>query len=116
MYTIMLLFLVDWRLCDDSQVNLCSEKNVVTRAAYVLFYRRRNMFVPLPPVVHDVDQEEDDSSLTKGEQPPSQENLALPQQEDSLSDEGIELDPVQVQSADNKYADSLGFTDMDTVD
>ncbi|XP_021369887.1 ubiquitin carboxyl-terminal hydrolase 19-like isoform X2 [Mizuhopecten yessoensis] len=37
---------VDWRLCDDSRVSSVSnEKNqVVTRGAYLLFYRRRDTF------------------------------------------------------------------------
>ena len=36
-------------MCDDSRVSTVShEKNVVTRAAYLLFYRRREVFVPCP--------------------------------------------------------------------
>lgn len=38
---------VGWRLCDDSRVTqISSEKNVLTRAAYLLFYRRRDTFSP----------------------------------------------------------------------
>ncbi|KAK7476332.1 hypothetical protein BaRGS_00032450, partial [Batillaria attramentaria] len=38
---------VGWRLCDDSRVTQISgEKNVQTRAAYLLFYRRRDVFTP----------------------------------------------------------------------
>ena len=44
-----MIFVIGWRLCDDSRVSTVShEKNVVTRAAYLLFYRRREVFVPCP--------------------------------------------------------------------
>ncbi|XP_063953429.1 ubiquitin carboxyl-terminal hydrolase 19-like isoform X1 [Lytechinus pictus] len=36
----------DWRLFDDSHVTTISEKNVVTRSAYLLFYRRRQPYTP----------------------------------------------------------------------
>ncbi|XP_060079389.1 ubiquitin carboxyl-terminal hydrolase 19-like [Ylistrum balloti] len=36
---------VDWRLCDDSRVtSVSNEKNIMTRGAYLLFYRRRDTF------------------------------------------------------------------------
>lgn len=38
---------VGWRLFDDSRVTCVSESDVVTRAAYVLFYRRRGTGYPL---------------------------------------------------------------------
>lgn len=38
-----------WRLFDDSTVTTVDESQVVTRYAYVLFYRRRNSPVERPP-------------------------------------------------------------------
>lgn len=35
-----------WRVCDDSHVS--REKNIVTKGAYLLFYRRREKFLPPP--------------------------------------------------------------------
>ncbi|XP_030424659.1 ubiquitin carboxyl-terminal hydrolase 19-like isoform X5 [Gopherus evgoodei] len=40
---------VGWRLFDDSTVTTVDESQVVTRYAYVLFYRRRNSPVGRPP-------------------------------------------------------------------
>ena len=40
-----------WRLFDDSHVSNTSEKQVVTRSAYVLFYRRRQYHVDIPAQV-----------------------------------------------------------------
>uniref|UniRef100_A0A3Q0RCA7 ubiquitinyl hydrolase 1 n=1 Tax=Amphilophus citrinellus TaxID=61819 RepID=A0A3Q0RCA7_AMPCI len=40
---------VGWRLFDDSTVTMVDESQVVTRYAYVLFYRRRNSPVERPP-------------------------------------------------------------------
>ncbi|XP_038177925.1 ubiquitin carboxyl-terminal hydrolase 19 isoform X5 [Arvicola amphibius] len=40
---------VGWRLFDDSTVSTVDESQVVTRYAYVLFYRRRNSPVERPP-------------------------------------------------------------------
>ncbi|XP_061474826.1 ubiquitin carboxyl-terminal hydrolase 19 isoform X2 [Rhineura floridana] len=42
---------VGWRLFDDSTVTTVDESQVVTRYAYVLFYRRRNSPVERPPRV-----------------------------------------------------------------
>ena len=42
------IIFLGWRLCDDSHVTKSSENQVGTRAAYVLFYRRRDMHLPLP--------------------------------------------------------------------
>uniref|UniRef100_A0A671VD07 ubiquitinyl hydrolase 1 n=1 Tax=Sparus aurata TaxID=8175 RepID=A0A671VD07_SPAAU len=42
---------VGWRLFDDSTVTMVEESQVVTRYAYVLFYRRRNSPVERPPCV-----------------------------------------------------------------
>lgn len=40
--SLLLVPLVGWRLFDDSTVTMVEESQVVTRYAYVLFYRRRN--------------------------------------------------------------------------
>ncbi|XP_062971311.1 ubiquitin carboxyl-terminal hydrolase 19 isoform X24 [Cynocephalus volans] len=40
---------VGWRLFDDSTVTTVDESQIVTRYAYVLFYRRRNSPVERPP-------------------------------------------------------------------
>lgn len=44
-----LFSLAGWRLFDDSTVTTVDESQVVTRYAYVLFYRRRNSPVERPP-------------------------------------------------------------------
>ncbi|XP_056278900.1 ubiquitin carboxyl-terminal hydrolase 19 isoform X3 [Pseudoliparis swirei] len=43
---------VGWRLFDDSTVTMVEESQVVTRYAYVLFYRRRNSPVERTPRFH----------------------------------------------------------------
>jgi hypothetical protein len=61
----------DWRLFDDSIVSSSAESQVVTPAAYVLFYRRRDLSVTLPapmPASEDTldlkdDVEEDEEQL-----------------------------------------------------
>lgn len=40
---------IGWRLFDDSTVTMVEESQVVTRYAYVLFYRRQNSPVERPP-------------------------------------------------------------------
>lgn len=46
------LFPPGWRLFDDSTVTMVEESQVVTRYAYVLFYRRRNSPVERPAPFH----------------------------------------------------------------
>lgn len=46
---LLCIFIVGWRLFDDSTVTTVEESQVVTRYAYVLFYRRRNSPVERPP-------------------------------------------------------------------
>lgn len=46
---LFLCFPSGWRLFDDSTVTMVEESQVVTRYAYVLFYRRRNSPVERPP-------------------------------------------------------------------
>ncbi|KAM9445893.1 ubiquitin carboxyl-terminal hydrolase 19 isoform 1-T1 [Clarias gariepinus] len=55
---------VGWRLFDDSTVTTVEESQVVTRYAYVLFYRRRNSPVERPPRL--LDPLGDESPATAG--------------------------------------------------
>ncbi|KAJ8301160.1 hypothetical protein KUTeg_020147 [Tegillarca granosa] len=58
---------VGWRLCDDSRVTtILNENSVVTRGAYLLFYRRRTPFVPPKPLP----QEEEKDSVEQEESSP----------------------------------------------
>ncbi|XP_012816887.1 ubiquitin carboxyl-terminal hydrolase 19 isoform X4 [Xenopus tropicalis] len=50
---------VGWRLFDDSTVTTVDESQVVTRYAYVLFYRRRNSPVERPMRGHPADRRVD---------------------------------------------------------
>ncbi|XP_066452877.1 ubiquitin carboxyl-terminal hydrolase 19 isoform X2 [Eleutherodactylus coqui] len=50
---------VGWRLFDDSTVTTVDESQVVTRYAYVLFYRRRNSPVERPVRGHPADHRPD---------------------------------------------------------
>ncbi|XP_027692640.1 ubiquitin carboxyl-terminal hydrolase 19 isoform X3 [Vombatus ursinus] len=50
---------VGWRLFDDSTVTTVDESQVVTRYAYVLFYRRRNSPVERPPRAPSADHHPD---------------------------------------------------------
>lgn len=44
-YNLVVIWVTDWRLCDDSRVSsVGNEKNIMTRGAYLLFYRRRDEF------------------------------------------------------------------------
>uniref|UniRef100_A0A8C8LRB9 ubiquitinyl hydrolase 1 n=1 Tax=Oncorhynchus tshawytscha TaxID=74940 RepID=A0A8C8LRB9_ONCTS len=70
---------VGWRLFDDSTVTMVEESQVVTRYAYVLFYRRRNSPVERPP------------RLLGAEFPPSQASLIW--QELEQEEEGVEEGP-----------------------
>ncbi|XP_053378168.1 ubiquitin carboxyl-terminal hydrolase 19-like [Mercenaria mercenaria] len=126
---------VGWRLCDDSRVTAIShEKNVVTRAAYLLFYRRREVFVPPPQVLSlDPSEEEEYESATSDVDEMSEflgntegegrliidtskgESTDLPDLEDAeadFEDEKLPLLEATVISSD----DDLGYTDMDSVD
>lgn len=52
-------FLPGWRLFDDSMVSMTSEKQVVTRAAYVLFYRRRDQKISIPKPIEKSPMEQE---------------------------------------------------------
>ncbi|XP_018116911.1 ubiquitin carboxyl-terminal hydrolase 19 isoform X3 [Xenopus laevis] len=60
---------VGWRLFDDSTVTSVDESQVVTRYAYVLFYRRRNSPVERPmrgPPAHPADHRVDSGASADG--------------------------------------------------
>uniref|UniRef100_A0A674B4H8 ubiquitinyl hydrolase 1 n=1 Tax=Salmo trutta TaxID=8032 RepID=A0A674B4H8_SALTR len=73
---------VGWRLFDDSTVTMVEESQVVTRYAYVLFYRRRNSPVERPPRL---------LGPLGAEFPPSQASLIW--QELEQEEEGVEEGP-----------------------
>ncbi|KAK2163342.1 hypothetical protein LSH36_81g02038 [Paralvinella palmiformis] len=50
---------IDWRLFDDSMVSLVRDSQVMTRAGYVLFYRRRKMTVAVPSSIENLKTEEE---------------------------------------------------------
>lgn len=135
---------VGWRLCDDSRVSTVShEKNVVTRAAYLLFYRRREVFVPCPltgtptletEIRQDVEadsrstsdsgdlEEELTGELTIDDS--QQEEDELPDLEDCEPREGTLEDSAKAGVLGNipvpvielGMDGELGYTDMDSVD
>jgi len=53
------LLSLDWRLFDDSMVSLVRDSQVMTRAGYVLFYRRRKMTVAVPSSIENLKTEEE---------------------------------------------------------
>ncbi|XP_063282779.1 ubiquitin carboxyl-terminal hydrolase 19 isoform X3 [Pelobates fuscus] len=57
---------VGWRLFDDSTVTNVDESQVVTRYAYVLFYRRRNSPVERPMRGHSADHRADQGASADG--------------------------------------------------
>uniref|UniRef100_A0A8C5WIX8 ubiquitinyl hydrolase 1 n=1 Tax=Leptobrachium leishanense TaxID=445787 RepID=A0A8C5WIX8_9ANUR len=57
---------VGWRLFDDSTVTNVEESQVVTRYAYVLFYRRRNSPVERPMRGHSADLRTDSGASADG--------------------------------------------------
>ncbi|KAG8435974.1 hypothetical protein GDO86_007171 [Hymenochirus boettgeri] len=57
---------VGWRLFDDSTVTTVDESQVVTRYAYVLFYRRRNSPVERPRRAHPADRRMDAGAAAEG--------------------------------------------------
>ncbi|XP_041446792.1 ubiquitin carboxyl-terminal hydrolase 19-like isoform X3 [Xenopus laevis] len=57
---------VGWRLFDDSTVTTVDESQVVTRYAYVLFYRRRDSPVERPMRGHPADRRVDTGASAEG--------------------------------------------------
>ncbi|XP_046371812.2 ubiquitin carboxyl-terminal hydrolase 19-like isoform X1 [Haliotis rufescens] len=117
---------VDWRLCDDSRVSsISNEKNVVTRAAYLLFYRQRTNEPILPPPSSESSEEEQNTEQTKLI---TDSNVKLSATADGAtkhsqnllekgSSDSDEAGEIRGDNQDNRttYRD-LGYTDMDAVD
>ncbi|KAK3602943.1 hypothetical protein CHS0354_039361 [Potamilus streckersoni] len=135
--------LVGWRLCDDSRVsNISHEKNVVTRAAYLLFFRRREPFIlpkrPIPSPESDNKEEEEEKATKEKELEGKEEDIPqlgfpkemsvelakheeLPEIEQTSDDKLAPLFSDNIEdndcTVDNASASStVGYTDMDTVD
>lgn len=62
----VLPFYLGWRLFDDSTVTTVDESQVVTRYAYVLFYRRRNSPVERPARGHPADHRAETGASAEG--------------------------------------------------
>ncbi|XP_025107541.1 ubiquitin carboxyl-terminal hydrolase 19-like [Pomacea canaliculata] len=130
---------VGWRLFDDSHVSTISiEKNVVTSMAYLLFYRRREPFVPsIERSLEEASPQKDLSlkeSLTEDQNKEDEEMTEEPVSNklyrDASSEDGEEVqekcDPEKDEdndySLEDKSADhqvirpKLDYTDMDAVD
>ncbi|KAL4225919.1 Ubiquitin carboxyl-terminal hydrolase 19 [Mactra antiquata] len=129
--------LVGWRLCDDSRVTAVShEKNVVTKSAYLLFYRRRQAFTPSPlaDLLSDECIEEDEeeyqsasSDIDETGEPVCNPGRLVIDESSPLDDNKLcnsspveESETVSVSGMINVDADNdsndLGYTDMDSVD
>ena len=95
-----------WRLFDDSIVKPCSESQVVSRSAYVLFYRRRDASLEMTePDRRDVSPL---AAVIGNEDDPSADDA-----EDSAADENPvaadDLDNVQVaEDEDSEFEDRRG--------
>lgn len=139
--TKILHFFSGWRLCDDSRVSSVShEKNVVTKSAYLLFYRRRQAFVPspildnLPEQTQEEHEEYQSASSDIDEDSPQQCDFdgnkgKLVIDESPLVDESSssyaspltqDSDSISVMPTinldDEEEDKDLGYTDMDSVD
>jgi hypothetical protein len=130
-YIFDLFLAVGWRLFDDSIVSLISENQTVARSGYVLFYRRRNITVSLPPSVDESTDssstEEEDSQVqesegkfnTKTDTPSSFLTSLSPLDNRFIGGSG---DATTEDTSDNRYdvpsnsPSVYSFTDMDTVD
>ncbi|KAL3852453.1 hypothetical protein ACJMK2_016087 [Sinanodonta woodiana] len=131
--------LVGWRLCDDSRVsNISHEKNVVTRAAYLLFYRRREPFIPpersIPSPESDNKEEEEEVVTKEKELVGKEETIPQSGSLNKMSVESAKHEelPEIGQMSDDKFAPpfsdniedndlavnsaSVPYTDMDSVD
>ncbi|KAM4722759.1 ubiquitin carboxyl-terminal hydrolase 19 [Rhinophrynus dorsalis] len=80
---------VGWRLFDDSTVTTVDESQVVTRYAYVLFYRRRNSPVERPMRGHPVDHRADTGASADG----ASNQASLIWQELQAEDDFLHQDP-----------------------
>ena len=111
-----------WRLFDDSMVSLVSESQVMTRAGYVLFYRRRKMTVTVPTSVEDISvDEEDDNRITDtnilDEQPSGVLSVGNGQESEFADGDAVADDGCTVPSnSPSMYSLPSTRIDMDTVD
>lgn len=136
---------VDWRFCDDSRVIPFSEKNVVTRLAYLLFYRRRDKPPQIDPKAGNLlsciatsTSAGISSTLTSSVSPVCTQDKSMMENLCCKKDELPELDTIPTQETklystasgwsnssdedfpptlDNRYTcTNLNYTDMDAVD
>ncbi|XP_041347481.1 ubiquitin carboxyl-terminal hydrolase 19-like [Gigantopelta aegis] len=120
---------VDWRLCDDSRVTpVGNEKNVVTAAAYVLFYRQRNRPAPVPACLREpalpletAQKPETDRSpcenKTQVNQSKTEKRDVEKEEEGEVERDKNESEEEKTTLIDNKYSDAeFTYTDMDAVD
>ncbi|XP_033746045.1 ubiquitin carboxyl-terminal hydrolase 19-like [Pecten maximus] len=101
---------VDWRLCDDSRVtSVSNEKNIMTRGAYLLFYRRRDIF----SISKEVSPVEDTEDSHQSEPSPSRETNNTGNATDSIdniggSHSGKTTPGVTEATLDNRYSHPQG--------
>lgn len=118
--------LTGWRLCDDNRVSSVSnEKNIVTRAAYLLFYRRRNMDVRCPQFLPSSSDSDEDcqecvpqATITSETDSCQHEILGKSNVKNSADNVDTKLsacDRSRTQTEQTTTA-KLGYTDMDAVD
>ncbi|ELU00773.1 hypothetical protein CAPTEDRAFT_224225 [Capitella teleta] len=110
--------LIDWRLFDDSIVSSSAESQVVTRAAYVLFYRRRDVNVSLPESLppaerdeidlKDVEDEYDDNDMDLG-------GLGPPEIHDNRFADSDSEDDARRRDIQEQLTDFLGVNSGDTA-
>lgn len=102
---------LDWRLCDDSRVNnISGERNVVSRGAYLLFYRKRESLVtpmlisPTPDL--DIGDQNVNASFmslrTKAEESEAEKEPCYMKDENLIEDEDV------ASSLDNTEPDDFG--------
>jgi len=101
-------------------VSKTNEKQVITKAAYVLFYRRRDFSISLPKPI--AQSSEDKTSCKKdksdkGKQQPEKCDSSEPEEEKETQS-GERRDDSCEESSDNtdNYLAPSPFTDMDSVD
>lgn len=109
-----LLFVVSsgWREFDDSKVREISETCITTKAAYVLFYRRRPTPIPVSP-----------ASVPTGisaSMPSATQTAAVPQAEHSHSETTASSDRKTVATptppAPAEFISQAWQTDMEAID
>ncbi|XP_043934426.1 ubiquitin carboxyl-terminal hydrolase 19 [Protopterus annectens] len=107
---------VGWRLFDDSTVTTVEESQVVTRYAYVLFYRRRNSPVERPTRVHTTAHHTE--SATSAEASATQAASHIPFGSDLDPDVPPQLMPETVSDlyAHSEDCSTPSYSNMEEVD